>query len=71
MGERSRGWDTDIVGVGTEITVYLPKLVSPVSQADESIFLISERILAKCCCAQRNSCARPVFSHIFINHYLN
>ena len=49
----------------------LPKLVSPVSQADERIFLISNRILAKCCHAQRNSCARQVFRHIFINHYLN
>ena len=58
VGERGRGWDADIVGVGTEIAAYLPKLVS---QADEIIFLISERILAKCCCAQLNSCARPVF----------
>ena len=46
VGERGRGWATDIVGVGTEIVAYLPKLVSPVSQADESIFLISERVLA-------------------------
>ena len=23
MGERGRGWDTDIVGVGTEISGYL------------------------------------------------
>ena len=34
-------------------------------------FLISERILAKCCRTQSDSCARPVFLHIFINHYLN
>ena len=24
VGERGRGWDTDIVGVGTEIAAYLP-----------------------------------------------